>query len=205
MIRVTEAAGLFAAFLAVFAISARYRMKAEHDSGGRSWHPIVWGIVAASLCAAGIVAKSGLLEAMPAIVALACTAVCAATDLRAGYVFDVVTFPAMVIVVAAGAIGGRAEEVFVGGGTAAGVLLLLFALSRGRGMGLGDVKVAAVIGGGLGAVPSLVAIGIAFVFGAAVVCCALLLRKMKRDDAVRFAPYLATGALITTLIRGVSQ
>ena len=199
----TEAVGLFATLLAAFAICARHRMRSELDSDGPQ-HPVVWGIVLTSACAASVVAKSGLLEAMPVIVALACAAVCAATDLRTGYIFDVVTGTAALTVMAVGAIVGRTEDVFAGGATAGGLLLLLFAISRGRGMGLGDVKLAAVIGGGLGAVSSLVAIGVAFVLGSAVVCCGLLLRKAKRHDAIRFAPYLATGALITTLFRGVS-
>jgi len=86
-------------------------------------------------------------------------------------------------------------------GAAAGGLLLLAALAYPGGMGMGDVKLAAVMGLFLGAAVApaiLVALLTGVVLGALVIA-----HKGVRDGrktAVPFGPFLAAGALVATFL-----
>jgi leader peptidase (prepilin peptidase) / N-methyltransferase len=81
----------------------------------------------------------------------------------------------------------------------AGGFLLLFALVHPRGMGMGDVKLAAVMGLFLGAsvVPALF---VGIVLGA-LAAFALMLRRgaAARKQAVPFGPFLALGGVVGLL------
>lgn len=82
-----------------------------------------------------------------------------------------------------------------------GTLLLIALVSRG-GMGVGDVKLAGLIGLVVGAVdlPSVgVAAGAAFLFGGVAGIVALL-RGADRRSALPFGPMLAAGALVAVLV-----
>jgi len=80
------------------------------------------------------------------------------------------------------------------------IFLALFLVTRGRGIGFGDVKFAFVIGLLLGFPNSLAAIYISFVLGALV---SILLiatgRKKMRGDTIPFGPFLAGGILVMLL------
>lgn len=119
----------------------------------------------------------------------ACVAVCAATDASSGYIYNVVLIIAGVVV-AAQAIPTRAADALLGAATGFGISWLLYALTRGRGLGLGDVKLFAVIGAALGAGSSLVAFGLSFVIGAVTVLLLLALRVGHFTRVIRFAPYI---------------
>lgn len=86
----------------------------------------------------------------------------------------------------------------MGAGTGFGILLLIAVVAKG-GMGLGDVKLAAVIGLFLGA--WWVAMGLVFAFlaGGVISGLLLLLRIVGRKDHIPFGPWLALGAIITVL------
>lgn len=79
-----------------------------------------------------------------------------------------------------------------------GFLLSLALLVRG-GMGLGDVKLAGVIGLFLGL--NWVAMGLIFAFisGGVAGAALLLLRRVKRKEHIPFGPYLAMGAIVTAI------
>lgn len=79
-----------------------------------------------------------------------------------------------------------------------GFLLLLALLVRG-GMGMGDVKLAGVIGLFLGIVWIPMGLMIAFLLGGLVGALLLLTRIKGRKDEVPFGPYLALGAVITAI------
>jgi len=82
--------------------------------------------------------------------------------------------------------------------SASGFLLFLYALSRG-GMGMGDIKLAAVMGIFLGWPMSLFAVILAC-FTAGLVGIALLLTGLKkRKDPIPFGPFLAFATLVTFL------
>ena len=93
--------------------------------------------------------------------------------------------------------GGEPERLIAG--AAAGAFLLLVALIYPRGMGMGDVKLVAVMGLYLGrAIAAALLIGIA---AGALVGLGLILVKgaQARKQAIPFGPYLAFGGVIGAL------
>ncbi|HEY8347600.1 MAG TPA: A24 family peptidase [Symbiobacteriaceae bacterium] len=79
-----------------------------------------------------------------------------------------------------------------------GFLLLLALLARG-GMGMGDVKLAGVIGLFLGIRWISMGLLIAFILGGLVGIFLLLVRRKGRKDEIPFGPFLALGAVITAI------
>jgi leader peptidase (prepilin peptidase)/N-methyltransferase len=80
---------------------------------------------------------------------------------------------------------------------------LLWLVSGGRGMGLGDVKLAPSLGAaaavaGLGA--SLVGLGLSFVLGGLVGAGLLITGRARRGTRVPFGPFLLGGALLGLLV-----
>ncbi len=126
-----------------------------------------------------------------------------AVDARTGYIPDAITAPtALAALLLAAAAGGTAAA--LGGAlSAGGALLALHLLTRGRGLGLGDVKLAAAIGLGFGPGAGLAALGTAFVLGGAYASWLLATRRARRGDSVRFGPFLAGGALAVALVAPV--
>lgn len=86
----------------------------------------------------------------------------------------------------------------LGGALGFGILLLIALIAKG-GMGMGDVKLAAVIGLFLGL--KWVGMGLVFAFlaGGLISGLLLLLRVVGRKDHIPFGPWLALGAVITAL------
>jgi leader peptidase (prepilin peptidase)/N-methyltransferase len=112
-----------------------------------------------------------------------------------------ITLPAAVAAIAGGLAtkpSGVPEQLIAGG--AAGAFLLLFALAYPRGMGMGDVKLAGVLGLFLG---REVAVALfAGVFAATVVGVMIIARTGLADGrktAVPFGPFLALGGVIALL------
>ena len=86
----------------------------------------------------------------------------------------------------------------IGGAVGAGILLPL-ALLFPRGMGMGDVKLAALIGLLVGFPQVLIALLSTSILGG-VVAGGLLLVKLKgRKDPIPFAPFLIAGLVVTML------
>ena len=119
-------------------------------------------------------------------------------DLDHRIIPNVILAPAAVLAVVAGAIthpAGLPEQLIAG--LAAATFLLIFALAYPRGMGMGDVKLAGVLGLFLGRSVA-VAIFAALVIGVGVG--AALIAKHgateARKTAVPFGPFLAAGALV---------
>lgn len=126
---------------------------------------------------------------------LACAIVCAASDLATGLIFDRVTAVSALMILAMSFVGHTENASAAGVGVCGGSLLALHAATRRRGIGLGDVKLGAVIGAGCSGVPAVGAIGAAFVAGALWALPVLVLKRAKPGDRVAFAPFLAMGAL----------
>ena len=72
-------------------------------------------------------------------------------------------------------------------------LLLLYLLLPGS-LGGGDVKFAAVLGLWLGSLPILLALWLAFCFGALGGICLLVTGRKSRRDLIAFGPFLSLGA-----------
>lgn len=89
-------------------------------------------------------------------------------------------------------------------GAAAGALVFgaIYALTRGAGMGLGDVKLAAMLGLFFGFPAVLSAVVAAFVIGAVLAIPVLVARRRGRRDALPFGPFLVMAAILATFAPG---
>lgn len=134
-------------------------------------------------------------------IALICCAVAAITDAQTGYVFDSVTLPSLAAVLAIAAFTGSLELALGGALCAGGCLGFLWIVTRGRGLGGGDVKLACCIGAASGITGGLTVLAIAFVAGGAYAAYLLATGRAKRGTEMRFAPYLAASLAALFLMR----
>lgn len=81
----------------------------------------------------------------------------------------------------------------------ASFFLLLFSISRGRWLGGGDVKLAAVLGFWVGWPAVLVLFGAAYITGGLSAALALTLGWAKPKSQIAFGPFLILGALVAFL------
>jgi prepilin signal peptidase PulO-like enzyme (type II secretory pathway) len=133
------------------------------------------------------------------ILMLGAAAVCAISDAQSGYVFDAVTAPALLLTLCIAAVHSAFVSAVLGaaaGGTALGVL---YVLTSGRGLGLGDVKLACCIGAAMGIAGALRSLQFAFVLGGAYAAVLLLLRRAQWGQSIGFAPFLFAGTVVAAL------
>jgi len=78
-------------------------------------------------------------------------------------------------------------------------LYLIFLLTRGKGMGFGDVKLAFLMGLSLGFPKVVVAFYIAFLTGAFVGIILILVKKARFGQRIAFGPFLALSTIFTFL------
>jgi leader peptidase (prepilin peptidase)/N-methyltransferase len=85
-----------------------------------------------------------------------------------------------------------------------GVMLLVYGASLGRGLGLGDLKLAAFLGGVLGFPLIIAGLMIAFMAGGLVALALLALRLRGLKGAMPYGPALVAGATVALLAgRGI--
>jgi leader peptidase (prepilin peptidase) / N-methyltransferase len=151
-----------------------------------------------ALLFAGLVVAHGLTDDLVVLLPFAAMLIAVADiDLEHRIVPNRILLPMAVYGVAASAVvrTGMLPELLIAG-AAAFTFLLLAALIHPAGMGMGDVKLAGVMGLYLGAstAPALL---VAFLSGS-VVGIAILMRRgaRARKQAVPFAPFLALGAVV---------
>ena len=150
----------------------------------------VAGILLASMIATFLTSGRG---SMTHDILLAGFAVSAWSDVRIGLIFDrVLAFAASAIVIAS-LLQGSLQEAFGGAATCCSALAFLWVVSRGRGIGLGDVKLAALSGAVLGIGGGMLSLGVAFVFGACYVVVLAIARRLPESRTVAFGPFLALG------------
>jgi leader peptidase (prepilin peptidase)/N-methyltransferase len=137
---------------------------------------------------------------LPALCATGGALVAGIVDARTGYIPDRVSGATALAALLLAAACGTVPAALCGALAAGGALLALYVLTNRRGLGLGDVKLAAAIGLGFGPGASIVALGAAFLAGGAYASWLLLARRARRGDAVRFGPFLAGGALAVALL-----
>ncbi len=166
------------------------------------------------LASAGLFVASALAFAqayVAAVVALfgAVLLALALIDLEHRILPNRIVYPSLVafaVLVAVGDLAGMQMSVpgaAVGFLAYGGALLLVALVARG-GMGMGDVKLAALIGlvvGSLGLERVAAAAGVAVVSGGAAALVALL-RGASRKEAIPFGPFLAAGGLAGALAGG---
>jgi leader peptidase (prepilin peptidase)/N-methyltransferase len=149
-----------------------------------------------ALLLAGCVLAFGLtLKAAAAAIACAALVVVTATDLERRIVPNGVVLPAGAVVLALQTAGHPSAEWALGAAGAAGFLFLA-ALAYPGGMGMGDVKLALLIGALLGRTTP---VGIMLGLLLALLPSAVLLARhgaRARRLAIPFAPFLAAGAVV---------
>ena len=93
---------------------------------------------------------------------------------------------------------GQWQMLIVAGGSSL-FLLLLYFITRGKGMGLGDVQLAFLMGLVLGFPQILVAYFLAFLTGALGGVILMILNKKKFKDKIAFGPFLLLGMIVAKL------
>ena len=160
-------------------------------------YPIVEATTAA-LAVAVVLTKHSAAQIVLGLVLVAVLVPIALIDLDHRIIPNKITLPAAVVAVAVGIaldLRGVPEQLIAGAG--AGGFLLAFALVYPRGMGIGDVKLAGLLGLFLGrsvAVALLCGVLLGTIVGAAVM--ARVGVEKGRKTAVPFGPFLAAGGLI---------
>lgn len=167
-------------------------------------YPLVELGMAAAFAAVGV--RVGADAALPAFLLFTWTLlVVAVIDARTRKIPNRLTYPLIpalaVLVVAAALVEGEPGVAVraLAGGLVAFLALLALALVSPRGMGLGDVKLAAFVGLGLGYLGwGHVLLGLvgAFLLGGVVALVLVATRLRRRSDALPFGPYLAAAALV---------
>lgn len=131
-------------------------------------------------------------------------------DLEHMLVLDVIVFPSMLVALAAsffwpglkgldllpGAPFDRVLSSLAGGAIGLAAMALPYVVYR-RGMGMGDIKLAALIGLATGLPSIFVALLLAVISGGLIASLLLLSKIKKRTDAIPFAPFLAVAAMVT--------
>jgi len=121
-------------------------------------------------------------------------------DLENQLVLDKVTYPGMALAFAFSFFwpGLGVVSSLEGGAIGLAVIALPFIIYR-RGMGMGDVKLGALVGLMTGFPLVFVAILLSWITGGLVAAILLVFKVKKRSDPIPFAPFLATSAMVTLL------
>jgi leader peptidase (prepilin peptidase)/N-methyltransferase len=188
-----------AAFVATHAAWRLALQAAQHRGASIGTLPLVLPAAVAAIAAIAC-ARDGF--DVRAIIVVAMAAVAAVTDARSGAIFDRLTLALVAIALLTAVADGDALAALAGAVAAGGALFALHAATRGRGIGLGDVKLAAGIGAGLGAPLGILALAAAFVAGGVYGAWLLATKRARRDEAVRFGPFVAAGTAFAVLLPG---
>jgi prepilin signal peptidase PulO-like enzyme (type II secretory pathway) len=135
--------------------------------------------------------------------ALACIAlvVGAFADARTGYLFDGITFPAAIVTATIAVATGYASQAIAGVALLVGVFGAVAAFSRGRAIGLGDVKAMYAIGAAFGPAKAIFIVFVASLSGLA--AAALSHRIARVTHPIRreipFGPHLAIGSSLALI------
>jgi leader peptidase (prepilin peptidase) / N-methyltransferase len=140
------------------------------------------------------------MSALPAIAALFGTCAAAVIDARTGFIPDRITCTTTLLALGLAASSGTVADAFTGACAVGGSLLALHLFSRGRGLGLGDVKLGTTIGAGFGVTAGFAALGVAFIAGGAYAIWLLATRRATRRSTIPFGPFLAAGTLTAAFL-----
>ncbi|MDQ0339488.1 leader peptidase (prepilin peptidase)/N-methyltransferase [Caldalkalibacillus uzonensis] len=137
------------------------------------------------------------LELLPAVILISVLVLAVLTDLRKKLILDVITLPALVLLLVLRLVIGEYSFWFylAGGLTGFGLLLLISIVSRG-GMGGGDIKLYALIGVVLGPSLTLLSLVLASFMGALVGGVMILLGRWQRKETIPFAPFIFVGTFV---------
>ncbi len=168
------------------------------------WRAPVVELLGACVAVGVLVSKHSLHDVLLGLVLLGALVPVTLSDLERRIIPNKITLPAALLAVAIGLAtkpGGVPEQLIAA--VAAGGFLLVFALIHPAGMGMGDVKLAAVLGLYLGRyVGAAMAVA---VIGAALAGIAVIGREgisKGRKTGLPFGPFLALGAVVALLAGG---
>lgn len=166
-----------------------------------SWRYPAVELGTAVLAAACVLRFGASLHALAAVIFCIALVTISATDLEHRVVPNAVVLPATVVVLAIQLVRDPSIE-WPAASLGAALFLFLAALAYPRGMGMGDVKLALLLGAGVGkAVPVALLAGMVFALVPSIV---LLARhgSKARKMAIPFAPFLALGGLLALFAGG---
>jgi prepilin signal peptidase PulO-like enzyme (type II secretory pathway) len=131
--------------------------------------------------------------------------ICTATDLLRYRVPNAITYPGTVLALIAAVVmpNGELLDAIVAALAGGGVFLIMAVVTRG-GLGLGDVKLAVLIGAALGIQAAYQALLIGVAAGGLIILVLLLTGFVNRRQAVPYAPFLALAAVLVTLLHGTA-
>lgn len=123
-------------------------------------------------------------------------------DLKFGLLPDKIIYPTTIFIILFSPLI-RDQKTFLEDLLVAAILAVFFLLTiiftKGRGMGMGDVKFAFLIGIILGWQKAILAIFLAFIAGALVGVFLILLKKKKLNQSIPFGPFLALSTYISLI------
>jgi prepilin signal peptidase PulO-like enzyme (type II secretory pathway) len=150
-------------------------------------------------------ARFDVLQALAVSLLVAALLVCTATDLLRFRVPNAITYPGTVLALGAailmpdGDIGDALLAAFLGGG-----MFCFLALLTGGGIGLGDAKLAALIGAALGLPIAYQALLYGVVAAALVMVVLFVAGVIGRKQAMPYAPFLSLAAIAMVLLQGTA-
>lgn len=124
----------------------------------------------------------------------------ATTDLERRLIPNRIVYPSMLLAMALSWAwpDRNVAQVFAGGAFAFGIMLLMFAISRGR-FGFGDVKMATLMGFATGFPAMTVGLFFTAIAGGLVAGALLIARVMRPGQYMPYGPFIALGAILSLL------
>jgi leader peptidase (prepilin peptidase) / N-methyltransferase len=122
-------------------------------------------------------------------------------DLQTQLVLPVIVYPAIIVALLLDAFVAQRGIInsLEGAGVGAAIILVPVLVTRGAGMGLGDVEIAAFIGLATGFAEVIVGILGGIILGGVVAVFLVATRLKKRKDAIPFGPFLSLAAVVAIL------
>jgi leader peptidase (prepilin peptidase) / N-methyltransferase len=134
-------------------------------------------------------------------VALLATISCGYVDARTGFIPNRITYPTFGVILLIAAVLHRLDSAALGALCVGGALALLYTITLGRGVGLGDVKLAACVGAGFGPICGMIALCSSFIAGAFFGAWLLYAGHAGRRTPIRFGPFLAAGSILALALQ----
>jgi leader peptidase (prepilin peptidase)/N-methyltransferase len=150
-------------------------------------------------------ARFGALQALAVSLLVAALLVCTATDLLRFRVPNVITYPGIVLALVATIVmpGGDIRDALLAALLGGGLFFFLAVVTAG-GIGLGDAKLAALIGAALGLPIAYQALVYGIVAAAIVMVALFLAGAIGRKQAMPYAPFLSLAAIAVVLLQGTA-
>jgi len=120
-----------------------------------------------------------------------------AYDLKHYIIPDKIVFPGMIIALFYQVLNNNLYYPILAGLLASGFFLFLVLITKGKGMGLGDVKLAGLMGLVLSWPNILIALFLSFLFGAVIGIILIIGKRKKLKSQVPFGPFLVGSTIIT--------